>query len=75
LMMTPSRPCWLGGNAARNSWEIVLSLMANCTKRYQIVQDVVAELAPLCQMMNLQVFRRTAILTAPAIALEHPVAE
>jgi hypothetical protein len=75
LMMAASRPRWLGGNAAGNSWEMVMPLMASRTKRYQIVQDVVAELAPLCQMMHLQVFRRTTILTAPPIAFEHSVAK
>jgi hypothetical protein len=44
-------------------------------KRNQVGQCIVAELASPVQMMCLQVFWRTATLTPPSIAFEHPVSE
>jgi hypothetical protein len=53
----------------------MLVLMARRAECNQIIQSVSAELAPLCQVMNLQVLRRPAVLASPAISFEHPVAE
>jgi hypothetical protein len=55
--------------------KLVLPLMAGRTECDQIVQSIFAELAPLRQVVYVQVFRRTAILTPPPISLEHPLAE
>ncbi len=53
---------------------MVLSQMANRTECDQIAQGIVTKLAPLRQMMYVQIFRRTAILTAPSISFEHKMA-
>ena len=41
----------------------------------QILFSIVAELAPLRQMMHLHVCRRTAILTPPPISFQHSLAK
>jgi hypothetical protein len=63
------------GGIASSIRKMMLPLMAGNTKCDQVVQSIFAELAPLRQMMYVQVFRRTAILTAPAISFEHSLAE
>jgi hypothetical protein len=50
-------------------------LMAGRTKDDQVVQRIVAKVAPFRQMMYVQVFRRTAVLTAPPISFEQPFAQ
>jgi hypothetical protein len=50
---------------------IVFTQMAGQAKCDQVVQCVVAEPAPLHQMMNLQVLRRTTVLTSPPITFQH----
>ena len=54
---------------------MVLPLVAGHTKRDQVVECIVAEITPLCQMMYLQVIRRTTVLTSPPISFEHSVAK
>jgi hypothetical protein len=54
---------------------MVLPLMAGRTKGDQVVQSIVTELASLRQMMDVQVNRRTAILTPPPISFEHAAAK
>jgi hypothetical protein len=54
---------------------MVLPLVARHTKRDQVVECIVAEITPLCQMMYLQVIRRTTVLTSPLISFEHSVAK
>jgi hypothetical protein len=48
LTMADSEPIALGGNVASKSRKTVLPLMAGHTKCDQVVQSIVAELAPLC---------------------------
>ena len=49
----------------------MLTFVASCAKCNQILGYIVPEMAPPSDVMNLQVFHRTAILTTPAVALEN----
>ena len=49
---------------------MVLPVMADHTKSDQVVQCIVAQLAPLRQMMYVQVFQRAAMLTPPPVSFE-----
>jgi glycosyltransferase involved in cell wall biosynthesis len=43
------------------------------TKGYEIIERVVAQLAPFDLVVNLQVLKRPALLASPLIPLEHPL--
>jgi hypothetical protein len=73
--MADSEASRLGGNIASRSRKLMLPLIAGHTKYDQVVQCIVSELAPLRQMMYVQVFRRTAILTPPPISFEGSMAK
>ena len=75
LTMAALKPSRLGGADAGTVRKMVLPLMAGHTKCDQVVQCIVAEFAPLRQMMYVQVFRRAAILTPPPISFEHLMAK
>jgi len=45
--------------------------MTTDAKRNQVLHHIVTEPTPGFQMMDLQAFYRTALLTPPAISLEH----
>src|SRR5713226_5758655 len=45
--------------------------MTTDAKRYQVVHDIVTELAPAFYVMNLQAFHGPALLAPPAISFEH----
>lgn len=45
------------------------------TKRKQVVHRIVTELAPAFHVMDLQVFHRPALLTAPRISLQNTVSD
>jgi hypothetical protein len=75
LTMADLEPSRLSGNIASRIRKLVLLLMAGLTKRDQIVQSIVAELTSFRQMVYVQVFRRTTILTPPAISFEHSAAK
>jgi hypothetical protein len=53
----------------------VLRLMARRAKCDQVIQVIVAEFAPLRQMMYMQVFWRPAVLTSPSIPFKHSESE
>ena len=50
-------------------------LMAFRAKCDQIIQGIIAELAPLGQMVDVQIVRRTTVLTPPPISFEHTLAK
>jgi hypothetical protein len=43
------------------------------TKRHKATKGVVAQLAPLDLVVNLQILQGAALLTSPAVALQHPL--
>jgi len=49
--------------------------MAFRAKCDQIIQGIIAELAPLRQMVDVQIVRRTTVLTPPPISFEHTLAK
>jgi hypothetical protein len=49
--------------------------MANSAKRNQVVHHIVTQLAPGFQVMDLQVFHGTALLTAPTIPFQHSLSK
>ena len=57
------------------SRKTVLRSMAGRTECDQVVQGIVPEIAPCNLMMQMQLFRRTAILTSPPISFEHSLAK
>ena len=75
LTLMDSEPSRLGETVVSRSRKMVLPLMAGHTECDQIAQVIVTKFAPLRQMMYVQIFRRTAILTAPSISFEHSMAK
>ena len=49
----------------------VLGFVASRAKCNQVLRCIVPKMAPPLDVVNLQVFHRTAILTSPAIPLEN----
>jgi len=47
--------------------------VTSSTQCDQVVQRIISQVASFFEMMYLQVFRRTTILTVPPIAFEHSV--
>jgi hypothetical protein len=45
--------------------------MANNAKRNQVLHHIATQLTPGFHVMDLQIFRGTALLTAPTIPLQH----
>jgi hypothetical protein len=51
----------------------MFSHVAVGAKGHQVIERVVAQLAPLDLVVDLQVLQRAALLTSPAVGLQHPV--
>jgi hypothetical protein len=47
--------------------------MAIRAERHEVPKRIIALLAAFRLVMDLQVFHRSALLTSPAVALEHPL--
>ena len=51
----------------------MLTHVAACAERHQVIERVVAQLATLDFVVDLQVLQRSAFLTAPFVPLQHPL--
>ncbi len=49
--------------------------MTTRAKRYQVLHDIVTELAPAFYVMDFQAFHGTALLAPPTISFQHLVSD
>ena len=73
-----SLPSWFGLVAHSDGWDRIEKLpvlphVAIGTQSHEIVEGVVAQLAHLDLVVDLQILERPALLTAPFVPLQHPL--